>query len=217
MKKQIAVIFDMDGVIVDNYSYHQKAWSIFCKKYKINLDATFRSKVFGGTNKDHLEAFFNRELTSTEISIYEYEKESLYRDLYKSDISPVAGIIEFLENLYHNRVPMVVATSSPPVNADFVLERTNTRKYFSSVFTASDVTKGKPDPEIYLKAIESLNRNPQDCIVFEDSISGINAAKNAGAKVIALATTHPKEDLPEVDLVIPDFKGFTFEEIIKLY
>ena len=213
MKKQWAAIFDMDGVIVDNFRFHQQAWSIFCERYGLDFDRAFRSSVFGGTNRDHLQTFFGRELNSAEVAAYEAEKESLYRKLYKDHISPVSGILRFLEELTAREVPLALATSSPAVNVRFVLQNTLTKGYFRQVIDAGGVNKGKPDPEIYLKSAAALGLDPGKCVVFEDSHNGITAAKRAGMRVVALSTTHPEEQLPPVDLVIPDFETVRVRDI----
>lgn len=206
MKNNFAVIFDMDGVIVDNYLFHKKAWKNFCDKYKLDFEKAFRSKVFGGTNRDHLETFFERSLSSEEVFMYETEKESMYRDLYRSHIQSVPGLKDFLKELLNLNIPIALATSSPAVNVKFVLSSVNLTAFFKVILDASHVTMGKPDPEIYMKSSALLNMPPENCIVFEDSKNGITAAQAAGMKVVALTTTHPADELPEVDMVIENFK-----------
>jgi beta-phosphoglucomutase family hydrolase len=217
MKNNLAVLFDMDGVIVDNYSYHRRAWSLFCGRYDLDFDRAFRSSVFGGTNRDHLETFFGRALSGDEVTRYESEKESLYRELYRPHIRPLPGLIRFLDELKEAIVPMALATSSPPVNVGFVLEKTGAAGYFHHVIDSSGVTRGKPDPEIYLKAADALGMDPGRCVVFEDSRNGIRAAQRAGTKVVAVATTHTADELPAVDLVIKDFKYIKLDDLQILF
>ena len=216
MKVKKGVIFDMDGVIVDNYAFHQEAWKIFCRKYAIDFSEAFRSEVFGGTNRDHLETFFQRRLTDREVSELEQEKEALYRNLYHDHIRPVRGLKPFLQQLKQARFPMALATSSPPVNVGFVLEKTGTSSFFDVIMDASHVTHGKPHPDIYLKTAGALGLEPQDCLVFEDSVNGINSALRAGMKVVALTTTHDRHELPEVDLYIPNFEKVSVGGLKKL-
>ena len=121
--KDFALIFDMDGVIVDNYLYHHKAWKMFCDRHGIELSGDFKQGVFGGNNKDHLEHFFNRPLSKQEIKRYENEKESLYREIYQDHIKSVSGLIRFLERAEIASISIALATSSPPVNVDFVLKK----------------------------------------------------------------------------------------------
>lgn len=216
MNKNFAVIFDMDGVVVDNYQYHREAWMIFCNRYNLDFNRSFRSKVFGGTNRDHLETFFDRHLSDREIEQYEDEKEAIYRSLYRDHIAPVNGLASFLAALKEAGIPMGLATSSPPVNVHFVLNETNTGQYFRTILDASSITRGKPDPEIFLKAARSIGVDPSECIVFEDSVNGIIAARRAGMKVVGLTTTHKAEELPPVDLSIPDFGRISISDLENL-
>ncbi len=216
MSRKFAVIFDMDGVLVDNSSFHVRAWNLFLKSQGVSFNDDMRKKVFGATNREHLEIFFKRKLTDKEVLLFEEIKEQIYRDIYKPEIKPVKGLISFLELLAENKIPIALATAAPKVNIDFVLENTGTSKFFSKIFNASSVTIGKPNPEIYLKAIASLKIPPSNCIVIEDSINGILAAKAAGAKVIGLTTTHPSVELPPVNFMINDFEHLTVLVLKKL-
>ena len=217
MKYHYAVIFDMDGVVVDNFQYHQLAWQTFCKRHGLDFGTAFRSGVFGGTNRDHLEHFFGRRLAEEEVRNFEEEKEALYRDLYHPHIKPVEGLAAFLQELKSAGIPVALATSSPPVNVRFVLAETGLSGVFNPVLDATSVTNGKPDPEIYLKTAAALAKDPAACIVFEDSISGITAARAAGMKVVGLTTTHPAEDLPVLEMAIPDFTNIGLDDLELLF
>ncbi|HPE56496.1 MAG TPA: HAD family phosphatase [Bacteroidales bacterium] len=211
-----AVIFDMDGVIVDNFAYHEKAWQQFCTIHQLDFGEAFRSGIFGGTNRDHLQTFFQKELSDNEIKKFESEKEAIYRELYQPFIEPVNGLVEFLLELRNANIKIALATSSPPINVEFVLRNTGTAEFFTTILDASDIAIGKPNPEIFLKSADALQTASQNCIVFEDSINGINAAKNAGMKVVALKTTHSAKALPPVDLIIPDFSSIGLKQLEKL-
>jgi beta-phosphoglucomutase family hydrolase len=201
----LAVIFDMDGVIVDNMKYHKKAWEMFLKKHAPEMDVEEFSKHFGKVNKDLLKIVFQREVSEEEESRFGEEKEALYREIYAEDISPVDGLVDFLQELNENSVKTAVASAAPKINVDFVFEKTGLRQYFDVSIDANDVTRGKPDPEIYLKAAKKLNCLPEACLVFEDSTPGIQAGRNAGMKVIGVATSHPAELLKNTEFVIKDF------------
>jgi beta-phosphoglucomutase family hydrolase len=200
-----AVIFDMDGVIVDNMKYHKKAWEMFLKIHAPGMDVEEFSMHFGKVNKDLLKIVFQREISDEEESQFGDEKEALYRKLYAEDIVPTEGLVGFLEELNENGVKAAVASAAPKINVDFVFEKTGLRQYFDVSIDADDVTRGKPDPEIYLKAAEKLNCHPEACLVFEDSMPGIQAGRKAGMKVIGVATSHPAELLNETEFVITDF------------
>jgi beta-phosphoglucomutase family hydrolase len=200
-----AVIFDMDGVIVDNMKYHKKAWEMFLKKYAPDMDVEEFSRHFGKVNKDLLKIVFQREVSDEEESRFGDEKEAFYRELYAKDVAPTDGLVKFLKELKENNVKTAVGSAAPKVNVDFVFEKTGLRPYFDVSTDANDVTRGKPDPEIYLKTAEKLDCPPEACLVFEDSVPGIQAGRNAGMRVIGVATSHPADKLKDTEFVIRDF------------
>lgn len=208
-----AVIFDLDGVIVDNMKYHKLAWKKFLEKYAASIDINTFSRHFGKRNEVLLKMVFNRRLSPEEVKKYGEEKESLYRELYAEDIETIPGLLEFLKLLKKKKIKTAVASAAPPVNVDFVLNKTGIREFFNVVLNAEDVKKGKPDPEIYLKTAHNLACSPRSCLVFEDSIPGLQAAKNAGMKVIALTTTYPPAELRDADLIINDFTEVDLDNI----
>lgn len=208
-----AIIFDMDGVIVNNMAYHRKAWEKFLKKYAPDIELEEFSYHFGKANKDLMRIVFKREISEEEESRYGEEKEALYRTLYAEAIVPTAGLIDFLNELKKNVVRMAVASSAPKVNVDFVLNKTGLRGYFDFLIDASEVQKGKPDPEIFLKAAAKLGHKPESCLVFEDSLPGIQAARNAGMKVIALTTSYPSQKLINAEFSVKDFTEISFETV----
>lgn len=217
-KHPIAVIFDMDGVIVDNNPFHKEAWNVFCKKYALGINAgDLIQNVWGRTNEDILNFVFQRPLSDEEILKFADEKEALYRNLYKEFITPVSGLIHFLEDLKINNVQLGVATSALSDNLNFVMQHIPIRHYFSAIVDGSQITKGKPDPEVYLKVAEKLNVPPEYCVAIEDSFSGIRSALNAGMKVIGITTTHSKEELKETHITIKNFTEISYSEIIKLF
>lgn len=203
-KNTAAVIFDMDGVIVDNHAYHHEAWMTFFQKYGLTVEGDV-SHFFGRTNQDILEAVFPDKLDVERLYQYAGEKEKLYRELYEGNVEMAEGLPELLENLLKMGMKLAVATSAPPGNVDFVMKNTGLRRYFDLVVDSSMVAKGKPDPEIYLLAARKLNVNPARCVVVEDSVSGIRAALAAGMKVVAITTTSGRERLAEADMIIDNF------------
>lgn len=211
-----AIIFDMDGVIVDNMPYHRKAWEKFFEKYKpvVNLEDFIQH--MGKSNEDLMILLFGTKITEEEIRILGEEKEALYREIYAPDVSPLPGFIDFLKVLKKNRVKTAVATAAPRANLDFLLNHIVVRNDFDVLIDDSEVIKGKPNPEIYLKAARRLGFSPERCLVFEDSLAGIQAAINAGMKVIGVATTNPPEKMQNTDLVIKDFTEISLDRITEL-
>lgn len=209
-----AFIFDMDGVLVDSNPTHKIALKQFCRAHGYELsEQQLREKIYGRTNRDWLLNLFG-DLSEEKIRQYADEKEALFRQLYH-DIEPVAGLITFLKKLDKGGIPRAIATSAPRANVDFTLERTHMEPFFSTILDDSFVTKGKPDPEIYLKTAAALGFNPSDSIVFEDSLSGVKAGKAAGCKVVGITTTHTREELSETDLIIDDFADLEPELLVS--
>lgn len=217
MKVDLAVIFDMDGVLVNNFAWHLKAWEKFCKKYKKRISADeFREHVFGGNNPDHLKFIFGNHLSQELIDKYGQEKELIYRELYKDNIQPVTGLKPFLSEIKALGIPTAIATSAERANVDFVLEAIGLNEQFNAIVDSSMIKKGKPDPEVFTKAASLLNAGPHKCIVFEDSLKGIAAALNARMKVIGVGTTHYVAELTEAHLVINDFTEITADRLTIL-
>jgi beta-phosphoglucomutase len=211
-----AFLFDMDGVIVDSNSFHKIALKQFCKKYGHQLsEEQLLEKIYGRTNKDWIATIFGN-ISPEKIREYADEKEALFRELYKNDIKPVDGLIDFLKRLDEHKLPRAIATSAPRVNVDFTLEKTGTVDFFPVILDESFVNQGKPNPEIYLKTAATLGFEPESCIVLEDSLSGIRAGKAAGCKVIGITTTHSKEELKETDYIIDDFKNIDPKKLISV-
>jgi len=216
MSKPFAVIFDMDGVIVDTNPFHKETINQFCAKYGFRLtEEELRNKIYGRTNREWITNLFGT-LTEEQLQAYAFEKEQLFRDVYAHHIKPVEGLLAFLDMLEQNNIPRSIATSAPRANVDFVLKGTGIGKYFDVILDESMVTHGKPHPEIYLKSAQALGLPNNQCIVIEDSLSGILAGKASGAKVIGITTTHTKEEMRDTDLVIDNFTALTLNELTLL-
>lgn len=204
------VAFDLDGTIIDNNYYHILSWQEFYKK----RNRTFSSEEFiqhfnGKTNADVLSYVFDYPLTKKEIINYTNEKELLYREIYAPHIKPVAGLLELLELLHQQNIPMVIATSGIPVNIEFMLQHIPIKKYFKAIINSTHISHGKPHPEIYQIAAKELGFAPEKCIAFEDAVAGVQSAAAAGLKTIALTTTHQSEELKQANKIVKDFTEVT--------
>jgi len=213
-----AVLFDMDGVIVDSNPFHKIAFQQFLAQYQIVLsDEELKTHVYGKTNQEGMPYIFKKELAADELLALSDEKEALFREIYRKDIRPIEGMVPFLQLLQALRVPTAVGTSAPSANLHFILDSLEIRPYFDALLDSTFVTRGKPDPEIYLKAARALQMPADRCIVIEDSLAGVQAGLNAGMKVIGITTTHTAEELNHTHLILDDFRGLTMEKLTALF
>jgi beta-phosphoglucomutase len=215
--KPEAVIFDLDGTLIDNNAYHIEAWKVFYKKIgrEFCMDE-YKSKMNGRINRDIFNYLFGKELTPEEIDRYTNEKEALYREYYAPYIQPIPGLFALLDQIKNEAIPMAIATSGLPINIAFMFEHITIKDYFNDIIDCTLVTNSKPDPEIFLKAAAAVKAEPAACIAFEDSIAGVRSAKAAGMKVVALTTTHTNEDLHEADKIIKDYTEISFADLLQL-
>lgn len=207
------VVFDMDGVIVDTNPYHKISLKQFCEKYGYHFtDEELIKRIYGRTNNEWITNLFGKLPKERLLELGE-EKEAMFRAIYKDAVEPVDGLEKFLKKLTHQKIPNAIGTSAPRSNVDFILDNTGLRNYFPVILDQSHVEHGKPNPEIYLKTAQALNLPPAQTIVFEDSLSGIEAAQRAGARVVGVTTTHTPAELKHCDLVIPDFTNLELESL----
>jgi len=211
-----AAIFDLDGVIVDNDDFHRQAFFKLCASYNLILtENEYKSKVIGGTNEVIMVKLFG-ELDQHEIQQRAIKKESMYRELYLPHIKPLGGLIQLLDELVSENIPCAIGSNAPLQNIDFVLDQLSLRKYFQAIVHPALGLKGKPDPAIFLKASELLGKHPSECVVFDDSKTGLLAGIAAKMKVVGVLTTHKKEELPNCDLYINDFHESPYSMLKKL-
>ena len=215
--KNSGVIFDMDGVIVQNAVYHYRAWEVFCRRYKLEVSFETVKSWFGNTNPMILKNLFGENLDAETIEKRAAEKEAIYREIYLPEIKAAPGLKGFLELLASNNYTTAIATSAPTENVDFVLEKTGLGDFFHHIIDASMIEEGKPSPEIYLKTAEVLKLEADRCVVFEDSYHGIQSARSAGMRVIGVATTHPASCITGTERNIKDFTEISIADLRKIF
>ena len=192
------VIFDMDGVIINNNDWHLKSWLLYAQKIDMQLTAEeFPEKVFGKTNEQILAVAFP-DADADQLEAWSLEKEALYREMYAPDFELAAGLLTFLEGLKQRKIPVAVASNAPLVNVDFALDLGNIRPYFDVVMYAGLVPNPKPAPDIYIRSAELLGLPTNVCFVIEDSPTGLEAANRAGCRSLAITSTFPTEKLKPI-------------------
>ena len=213
MTDRAAFLFDMDGVILDSTAVHVEAWQAYLREHEINVP-DLAARMLGKHNAELVRDFFTgRPLSDDDVKQHGARKEQMYRDLMdpRFERSLVPGIREFLRR--HRGVAMGIATNAEPANVDFVLERAGIRDCFAAVVNGDEVENPKPAPDIYQRVASLLGAPASGCIVFEDSATGVQAARAAGMRVVGLATTVPH--LEGADLVVRDFHDPRLEKWLQ--
>lgn len=211
-----AVIFDVDGVLIDSYQPHFEGWQQMLSELGEEFtEATFQ-KTFGRTNRDIFASLFPGKYTEAEVQAAADRKEALYRELIKQEFPTIEGAVELIDALTAANFSLAVGSSGPPENVAMTLECLGRADRFAARVTGADVTRGKPDPQVFLLAAEKLGVTPQDCVVFEDAPAGVAAAKAAGMACVALIGTATREELSAADLVVDRLGEATVEVVAQL-
>jgi beta-phosphoglucomutase family hydrolase len=196
------VIFDMDGVLANTAPFHIGAWEEFVRRRNISIDQQFFWNAFGLGNDEIFPPLFNRKMTKEEIDSLTEEKESLFRDKITGKIRPFPGVVELIKSLKTANYALAVGSSAIRLNVETVIHGLGLGRYFTCVVTGDEVTKAKPEPDIFLKAADLCKIPPAQCIVIEDSFHGVTAANRAGMKCIAVTNSHPADKLGAANLVV---------------
>jgi len=215
-----AIIFDLDGTLVDSLPYHYESWSIFFKNN--NLEETYFSKILkeykGGGTLELMSSVFGNSYSKKELKKMSEDKEVIFRDIYKNNIRPIKGLINFLDNLKENNILLAIGSNATTKNVLMTIEELGITNYFSSIICGDKVSKGKPDPEMFITTLSNLKVSKDECIVFEDSIEGVAAAKKADIKVIGVTSSQSTEALESAGCfkTITDYCKIEFDNILDL-
>jgi len=207
-------IFDWDGVIIDSSRHHEESWERLSREVAKPLPPGHFKRGFGMKNEFIIPQLLAWTSDAGEIKSLSLRKEALYREVVQElGLQPLPGVETWLRKLADARISCVVGSSTHRANIELALELIHLRDYFSAVVSSEDVTHGKPHPDVFLKAAEKIGCKPGCCVVFEDAHVGIQAARNAGMKVVAVATTNPIAELNEADLAVTRLDELTIERI----
>ena len=210
MKKYQAVIFDLNGTMINDMHYHELAWyDVFVNQLKAPLSfEEVKVQLYGRADEIFHRIFGPEKFSIEDIESITNRKEERYREEFISHLKLINGLDAFLEKLKSINVPLAIGTAAPVLNVNFVLDNLKLRHYFKAVIGPDDVTVSKPDPEVFLKASSCLGISPEHCVVFEDSPKGIEAASRAGMKAIGVTSYHTSDELKNKNLL------FTIEDYV---
>jgi beta-phosphoglucomutase len=199
----LAFLFDMDGVIIDSNPLHRDAWIEFNRRYGLETTEEMLASMYGKRNDEIVRHYYGTALADEEVVARGAAKEALYREMLHGRLDGllVAGLREFLE--HYRGTPMGVASNAEPANVELIIEEAGIRPYFQAIVDGHQVRNPKPHPEIYLKVAEILGVTPANCIVFEDSHTGVAAGLAAGMRVVGFRTTHGY--LPGTSITVDNF------------
>lgn len=199
-----AFIFDLNGTMIDDMSYHAQAWyDILNNDLKAGLTWDEVKVQMYGKNAELLVRIFGENYFPQEqIEELSFEKERRYQNAYLPNLRLIKGLQPFLENAEQAGILMAIGSAAIPFNINFVLDNLHLRHFFKAIVSADDVATSKPDPETFIKCAQLLNFAPEDCIVFEDAPKGVEAAENAGMKTVVLTTMHSKDEFINYNNII---------------
>ena len=209
-----ALIFDMDGTLVHNMPTHNQAWQDTLSEAGIHINQDeFNRATTGKKTPEILRMMFGAQLSDAELAYWGNRKEALYRQRFACCREPLPGLLHLLEQASALGLPMAVATAAPPENIPFILDALDLRRYFKAVVGAADIKNGKPDPEIFLKSAQTLGVDPARCLVFEDALAGIEAARRAGMHAIMICTTIGPQEVAAQNHVLSAVADFTYLDL----
>ena len=212
-----AVLWDLDGVIADTGDYHYLAWvDVFGKR-----GATFTREHFmhhfGQRHDTIIHSVLGRDISQEEFDAITREKQENYRRRVADNIKPLPGAVELIKSLEQHGIKTAIASSAPPENVDIIIRGLGIEGCFQAFARGTEVAEGKPSPLVFLLAAEKLGVEPGNCVVIEDAVAGVAAAKSAGMKCVAVTNSHPVGKLKKADLVVDTLEAVGVSDLAKLF
>ncbi len=211
-----AVIWDMDGIIVDTAQYHLEGWQIVFQKRGTNYTKEDFRLNTGKRSDTIIRSVLGEKILQNEITEIIQEKDETFRQLMGQNIRLFPGVLKLITSLKAHGFKIAIASSAPMENIQLITQSLKIHNRFDAIISGWEVTKGKPDPQTFLLAAEKLGVKAKDCIVIEDAISGVTASKRAGMRCIAVTNTTSREELREADLIIDTLAEITIDDLEKL-
>jgi len=214
-----AFLFDLNGTMIDDMGYHQKAWyDILNDDLKAGLSREAVKKEMYGKNSELLVRVFGEgRFSEAEMDKWSMEKERRYQQAYLPELRLIEGLNSFLERAKNKGILLAIGSAAITFNIDFVLDNLSIRHYFSAIVSADDVAISKPHPETYLKLADMLKVKPSECVVFEDAPKGVEAAANAGMQSVVITTMHEAGEFSEYNNVWGYVQDYTDKKLDGLF
>ena len=219
LRKAALAIFDHDGVLIDSLASHQQSWLDLGRQTGLPITAEFVRETFGRTNPDILRMLLGDDAGEEQIREHGETKEALYREIAAPSLTLMAGVRELLDRLTASGLLLAIGSSGPRKNLELTVARCGLEGRFAAIAGLEDITRGKPDPQVFLVAAERAGVPPGRCVVFEDAPIGIEAARAAGMIAVGVGTTHPLDSLSAAgaDVVTPTLADFPLDDLLSRF
>ena len=206
------VIFDMDGVLVDSYQAHFESWRRVATKRGLQMTEADFARTFGRTSREIIRQLWPGRFSDEDVSQFDGEKEAAYREILRHDFPQMPGAGDLLAALHEAGFRLAIGSSGPKENVALVVQCMMNGHLISATVDGSEVSRGKPDPQVFLLAAKKLGLRPEQCAVVEDAIAGVEAARRAGMAAIGLTGTARRQELSKwAHLVVDSLKELTVE------
>jgi len=212
-----AVIWDMDGVIVDTGDYHFRSWQYAFSRRGVEFTGEDFKHIFGQRNDTIVRKIIGSSVTQMEIDAISNDKEENFRQIVKQGLKPFPGVIDLLGILKEDGIYSAIASSAPLENIQLIINILDIKDYFQTIVYGKEVSEGKPSPKIFLRAAQKLGVEVRRCIVIEDAVAGVTAAKNARMRCIAVTNTHTADSLSGADLVVDSLENVSLKDLNQLF
>jgi beta-phosphoglucomutase family hydrolase len=212
-----AVLWDLDGVIADTGAYHYRAWQDVFRKRGANFTEADFKRHFGQRNDTIIRSVLGGSLSPEELDVIADEKEASYRRRVAGNIRPLPGAVELIRSLQQNEIKIAIASSAPMENIRLIIRGLGIDDCFQTIVWGREVAEGKPSPQIFLLAAQKLGTEPRSCVVIEDAVAGVTAAKRAGMKCVAVTNSHPRNRLKEADLIVDTLEAVSIRDLFGLF
>lgn len=215
LRNSTAILWDMDGVLVDTGRLHYESWAQVLRGYGLDLTLPQFVRTSGMNNRSTLQTLFGRDPREDELEKIAGEKEDLFRAMLPGRVHLLPGVRRWLETFSAWGLPQAIASSAPPANIDALVNALEIRGFFAALVSGMDIP-GKPNPDVFLLAARQLGVAPANVLVIEDSVPGVSAARRAGMLCLAVETTHPASALADAHCILPNLDALDEALVLSL-